>query len=197
MNAKGDIVIVGVGGQGIVLASTLISDAALRAGCDVKSNEVHGMAQRGGSVMAHVRFAREVHSPLVEKGRADLLIAMEIAEGLRHAEYLSRDGLAIVSTQRIIPVTVSSGGATYPRDPEGAARSLFNRLFFADCMRIAGELGNPRVVNSILVGCASNHLPFPAAAWDATFRAVLPARILDVNLKAFEKGRGLRQEHRL
>ena len=131
------IVIVGVGGQGILLASEILAQAAMLEGYDVKTNEVHGMAQRGGSVMAQIRYGREVHSPLVARNAAHILGALEKVEALRYADYLRPDGLAAVSSQAIMPVTVSSGAAHYPEDAEELLHQAFPRLVYIDAAKIA------------------------------------------------------------
>ncbi len=180
---------VGVGGQGIVLASTVISLAALRSGVDVKNNEVHGMAQRGGSVMAHVRFGAQVYSPLIEPGTAQILVALEVLEGIRHAHYVAQDGVALVNTQRIVPVTVTSGQAEYPAEAEELAARLFPRLVAADCYAAAHALGNARVVNSIMIGMLSRFLAFTPALYEEILFDVLPEKLHAVNLRAFAQGR--------
>ena len=147
-------VLVGVGGQGILLASSLISQAALDSGFDIKNNEVHGMAQRGGSVIAQIRFGEEVHSPLVKKGTADFLLALEVIEALRHSAYLSEDGKAVVSTQRIIPTTVSAGPFDYPENPEELVEKRLKNKILCPSLDIARGLGEPRASNVVLVGCS-------------------------------------------
>ncbi len=131
------IVIVGVGGQGILLASEILAQAAMLEGYDIKTNEVHGMAQRGGSVMAMVRYGREVHSPLVARRSAHILGSLEKVEALRYADYIRQDGLAVVSSQAIMPVTVSSGAARYPEDAKELLHQAFPRLVYIDAAKIA------------------------------------------------------------
>ena len=139
------IVIVGVGGQGILLATQVAARAALISGHDVKTNEVHGMAQRGGSVVAQIRFGAKVYSPLVPEGTARVLVSFERIEALRFREFLAPDGLAVVSSQAIIPVTVSSGNATYPADAEERLRKAFPRLAYIDAVAVAEKLCDIRV----------------------------------------------------
>jgi indolepyruvate ferredoxin oxidoreductase beta subunit len=187
-NSITNIVFSGVGGQGIILASTLVTDAALVEGWDVKANEVHGMAQRGGSVICQVRFGEKVHSPLVQKGTADYLVAMEIIEALRYEKYLKPDGLALINNQKIIPTTVSSGQAEYPLDPETHIKAVFPRYKITDCLALAQKAGSARCVNVVLVGWLSQFLPFTEKTWDAVLKKHLQHKHLETNLKAFQMG---------
>ena len=179
----------GVGGQGILLASSLISQAARSAGMDIKNNEVHGMAQRGGSVTAQIRFGDEVYSPLIKKGTADFLVALEVIESLRYAEFLSPDGLAIVNTQRIIPITVSAGPFDYPDDPESLVRKRLKHYILCPCLSIARDLGEPRAANVVMVGLLSRFLPFQDHIWSDVLEKQIKPGYLDVNRKAFQAGR--------
>jgi indolepyruvate ferredoxin oxidoreductase beta subunit len=179
----------GVGGQGILLASSLVSDAARRSGMDIKNNEVHGMAQRGGSVVAQIRFGDEVHSPLIKKGSADFLLTLEIVEAIRYADYLQPDGLALVSTQRIIPITVSAGPFTYPDDPEGLIRKRFKHYILCPCLDIARDLGEPRAANVVMVGLLSRFLPFEEQIWEKVLEENIKPRYMDINRRAFQTGR--------
>ena len=183
-----NIVLAGVGGQGILLASEIIARAAMAAGFTVKTNEVHGMAQRGGSVLAQIRYGHEVHSPLVERGTAKVLGALERIESLRHADYLAPDGLAVVSSQVVMPVTVSSGQARYPEDAEARIRALFRRLVYVDALGLATELGNVRCSNLVILGALAPGLTLPDEAWTQGIRDSVKPRFLDVNLKAFQAG---------
>ncbi len=183
------VVLAGVGGQGILLASEIVARAAMSAGFDVKTNEVHGMAQRGGSVLAQIRFGARVNSPLVALGTAQALASLERIEGLRHAEYLAPDGLAVVSSQMVIPVTVSSGSAQYPEDAEAKLRQVFRRLIYLDADRIASELGNLKASNVVLMGALSTGLELPVETWQAAIRRSVKERFVDLNLRAFATGR--------
>lgn len=183
------VVLAGVGGQGILLASEIVARAAMSAGFDVKTNEVHGMAQRGGSVLAQIRFGARVNSPLVALGTAQALASLERIEGLRHAEYLAPDGLAVVSSQMVIPVTVSSGTAKYPEDAEAKLRQVFRRLIYLDADRIASELGNLKASNVVLMGALSTGLELPVEAWQAAIRRSVKEKFVDLNLRAFATGR--------
>lgn len=182
------VLMCGVGGQGILLASAITARAALLAGYDVKTNEVHGMAQRGGSVVACVRFGSRVHSPVIEPGGADALLGLEPVEAIRCHHYLKPTGVAAVSTQRIIPVTVSSGGAAYP-EPELPLQNLFPRLSYLDALGIAQALGNPRTANLVLLGALAgmgSHLP--RKIWETAIRQCVPEKHMEINQAAFRKG---------
>jgi indolepyruvate ferredoxin oxidoreductase beta subunit len=179
----------GVGGQGILLASGLISEAARSAGMDIKNNEVHGMAQRGGSVTAQIRFGDEVYSPLIKRGSANFLVALEIIEAIRYREFLSSDGLALISTQRIIPITVSAGPFDYPEDPENLIKKSFKHYILCPCLDIARDLGEPRAANVVMVGLLSRFLFFHDAIWSEVMEKQIKPKYLDVNRKAFQAGR--------
>lgn len=183
------IVLAGVGGQGILLASTIIARAALAAGYQVKTNEVHGMAQRGGSVLAQVRYGHEVYSPLITEGTAQVLATFEEIEALRFAHYLAPEGLAVVSTQQIVPVTVSSGKAQYPADAQGRIRQVFPRVTLVDAPHIAAELGNPKVMNVVVLGALSHGVPLPEEAWEEAISRCVPEKHLELNRRAFAAGR--------
>jgi indolepyruvate ferredoxin oxidoreductase beta subunit len=183
------IVLVGVGGQGILLATQITARAAIVNGHDVKTNEVHGMAQRGGSVVAQVRYGEHVYSPLVPEGSAQVLASLERIEALRFAGYLSPEGLAVVSSQAIIPVTVSSGQASYPVDAEDRLRAAFKRLAYIDAIGVAEKLCDSRVANVILLGALSTALDLPEECWmEAISQCVKPA-YREINVKAFHEGK--------
>jgi indolepyruvate ferredoxin oxidoreductase beta subunit len=185
------IVLVGVGGQGTLLATQITARAALLAGHDVKTNEVHGMAQRGGSVVAQLRFGPRVFSPLVPEGTARVLGSLERIEALRYGTMLAPDGLAVVSQQAIIPVTVSSGQATYPSDVEERLRRVFPRLVYVDAIGIAEKLCEPRTANVILLGAMSTALPLPDQCWREAIRETVKPKFHDINFRAFDEGRKL------
>ncbi|MEN6642379.1 MAG: indolepyruvate oxidoreductase subunit beta [Armatimonadia bacterium] len=189
MSETTSVVLVGVGGQGILLASEVTARAAMLAGYQVKTNEVHGMAQRGGSVVAQVRYGAEVFSPLVASGTAAVLGSLERIEALRFAHYLKPGGLAVVSSQMIVPVTVSTGQAQYPADAQERLSQAFPRLTYLDAAEMALDLGNIRAANIVVVGALSQGLDLPPEAWHEALTACVPARHLDVNLRAFEAGR--------
>ena len=188
-NGTKSIVLVGVGGQGILLASEILAQAAMIQGYQVKTNEVHGMAQRGGSVMAQIRYGEEVKSPLVSKKSAHILGALEKVEALRYWEFLRPDGLAAVSSQAIVPVTVSSGLARYPENAEELLARAFPRLVYIDAPKLAGELGDSRTANIILLGTISRGLDLPLESWEEAIGLCVREKFRDLNLRAFSLGR--------
>src|SRR5271157_3573172 len=188
MSRTTSIVMVGVGGQGILLATQITARAAIIGGHDVKTNEVHGMAQRGGSVVAQVRFGEHVYSPLVPEGTAQVLASLERIEALRFASYLALDGLAVVSSQAIIPVTVSSGQAAYPADAEDRLKAAFLRLAYIDAIGAAERLCDSRVANVILLGALSTALSLPRECWSEAIAQCVKPAWRDLNMRAFEEG---------
>jgi indolepyruvate ferredoxin oxidoreductase beta subunit len=185
------VVLAGVGGQGILLGSEIIAAAALLAGFEVKTNEVHGMAQRGGSVIAQIRFGREVFSPLVPESSARVLASLEKVEALRFYRFLAPDGVAVVSNQEIIPVTVSGGKAVYPGDADQRLERVFPRLLCVDALDIAERLGSPRSANVVVIGALSGYLNLEQDIWEKALRLRIKPQFLDVNLRAFAAGQEL------
>ncbi|NYT02188.1 MAG: indolepyruvate oxidoreductase subunit beta [Methanosarcinales archaeon] len=185
------VVLVGVGGQGILLASEVLARAAMISGYEVKTNEVHGMAQRGGSVVAQVRYGPRVYSPLVARKTAQVLGALEQIEALRFADYLAPDGLAVVNAQAIVPVTVSMGAARYPQDVESRLKAAFPRMAYLRAAEVARSLGSIQAANIVLLGAVSRGLDLPSDAWQEAIRASVKEKFRDLNLKAFETGRCL------
>ena len=183
-----NIVICGVGGQGIILASDVLCQAAFLEGCDVKKSEVHGMAQRGGSVITHVRFGKKVYSPLIEEGTADFLLAFEKLEALRYVHYLKKDGEIIVDNREIPPMSVLVGQAKYPQELNQKLRKL-GRIHFVDAANVALELGNIRVVNIILLGVLSKYLGFKKDSWEESIRENVKEKFVELNISAFDRGR--------
>jgi indolepyruvate ferredoxin oxidoreductase beta subunit len=184
------ILIVGVGGQGVLLASEILSAVAMNAEYDVKKSDVHGMAQRGGVVSSHIRIGPTVYSPTIEYGQADVVMAFEQAEGLRAIDWMKKDGVAITSMTSLVPAIVTSSREyTYPEDAISDMRKHSENVIAVPADTIAGELGNPRLVNTILLGVLSNYLPFDVELWHETMRAKIKAKFLEVNLIAFGKGR--------
>lgn len=184
-----DLVIVGVGGQGTLLTSRILGQLALQEGCDVKVSEVHGMSQRGGSVITYVRVGQDVHSPIVTEGEADYLLSFEVLEAARAASYLKPDGVAIVNTQRIWPMPVITGAAAYPENP----LSVFEkqRVETADALQVAVDCGNAKALNLVLLGMLSKHLPFRQESWMEAISKCVPPKTLAVNAEAFRRGRKL------
>ena len=185
------IVLVGVGGQGILLASEILAQAAMLEGYEVKTNEVHGMAQRGGSVVAQVRYGPVVYSPLVARGSAQVLGALEQIEALRFADFLRPDGLAVVNAQAIVPVSVSSGAARYPADVESRLQAAFPRLAYIRAAEAAAALGNVQATNIVVLGAVSKGLDLPEKAWLEAIAASVKEKFLELNKKAFEMGRSM------
>jgi len=183
-----NIILTGVGGQGILMASEIISEAAAQMGYDVKKSEIHGMSQRGGSVNSHVRFGEKVYSPLVVKGDCDLLLAFEKLEALRMADFVKEGGSIVVNDQQIIPTTVISGAATYPDGIEEILKANAKTLTFVDALKIAKEAGNQRAANTVLLGAASKRLNIPLEIWEEAIAKRVPERAIAVNLKSFHMG---------
>lgn len=182
-----NIMIVGVGGQGTLLTSRILGGLAVQAGYDVKLSEVHGMAQRGGSVVTFVRYGDAVAEPIVEEGQADILIAFERLEALRYIHFLKKDGVLIVNDQRIDPITVVTGAAQYP---EGIIEKLREEhsVHAVDAMAEAKKLGNSRVFNIIVLGAAARHMDFSREEWETVIRNTVPPKTIEINEKAFAAG---------
>ena len=192
MSKNYDFLLVGVGGQGTLLASNVLSEVALEAGYDVKKSEVHGMAQRGGSVNTHVRWNSErVDSPLIGLGEADVLLAFELAEAFRYAEYLKMGGIAIVNQYAIEPITVTSGGAHYPAEKElhTVLGAVTDQLHIVPGTAIAKELGHVRTANVVLLGALSTFLDVPEKTWLHIIEERVPPRFVALNHQAFSMGR--------
>jgi indolepyruvate ferredoxin oxidoreductase beta subunit len=184
-----NILVVGVGGQGVVMASDLLADVALASGFAAKKSEIHGMSQRGGVVSSHVRYGQEVHSPLIARGRADLLIAFELAEAVRWLNFVSGGGRVIVSAQKVVPPLVSMGLARYPEEAEKLIGERGVKAHIVDAPALALRLGNPRLVNTILLGLASNYLRLAPDKWREVMERRLKPALVDINLEAFDQGR--------
>jgi len=187
---KQDILIVGVGGQGVLLASELLSSVAMEAGYDVKKSEVHGMAQRGGVVSSHVRLGERVYSPLIPEGRANVLLAFEQSEALRWIHFLRPDGAAIINSKKLVPpiALLKGKGPAYPEDPVGGIRKRISRVFVVPAESIARELENPRIENTVLLGTLSCFLEIPGSVWESVITRRVPKGTEDVNLRAFRSG---------
>ncbi len=182
-----NIMIVGVGGQGTLLTSRILGGITLQAGYDVKLSEVHGMAQRGGSVVTFVRYGDEVAEPIVEVGQADVLIAFERLEALRYAHFLKEGGALVVNNQRIDPITVVTGVATYPEKIIEKLEKKY-KVYSVDAMEEAKKLGNTRVFNNIVLGLAAQHMDFTKEDWLRVIENTVPAKTIDINKKAFLAG---------
>lgn len=185
--ATTNIMIVGVGGQGTLLASRILGNAVIRRGYDVKVSEVHGMSQRGGSVVTYVKFGEQVYSPIIDKGEADIILAFELLEAYRALPWLKKGGKMIVNDQRINPMPVITGAAEYPSD---ILKKLADavKLTAVDALSLAEQAGNIKAVNVVLIGVMAKNTEIPYEEWIETIKATVPAKFLDVNLKAFDLG---------
>ena len=184
-----NIMIVGVGGQGSLLASKLLGKVLLEQGYDVKVSEVHGMSQRGGSVVTYVRCADRVASPVIDKGEADFIVSFELLEAARWLEFLRPGGQIVTSTQQIDPMPVITGAADYPAGLVEAMRNAGAQVDALDCLSLAEQAGSSKAVNIVLMGRLSHYFDLPAAAWDEALAAVVPPKFLELNRRAFALGR--------
>ena len=184
-----NIMIVGVGGQGTLLASKILGRLFLTKDYDVKVSEVHGMSQRGGSVVTYVRYGEKVYSPIVDKGEADVIISFELLEGARWIEYLNKDGVLVTNTQKINPMPVITGAAQYPADIEAKLKGMGVNVDAFDALSLAEEAGSSKCVNIVLLGHLSNHYDFTTEEWHEAIKACVKERFIDMNIKAFELGR--------
>ena len=182
-----NIMVVGVGGQGTLLTSRIIGKTALAKGFDVKLSEVHGMAQRGGSVVTFVRFDEKVYEPVCEEGSVDVLISFERLEALRYAHFLKPDGVIVVNDARIDPMTVVIGAKSYP---ENIIENLSaeHKVYSIDGAAIAKSLGNSKVLNSVVLGLAAKHIGFTEEEWIDVLKATVPPKTIEINTEAFKAG---------
>lgn len=186
-NNTKNIMIVGVGGQGTLLTSRILGGITVDAGYDVKLSEVHGMAQRGGSVVTFVRYGEKVAEPIVEEGCADVLIAFEKLEAMRYAHFLKKDGAIVVNDHRIDPITVVTGAAKYPDNIIENLEKEYN-VYKVNAMEEALKLGNSKVFNIIVLGVAAKHMDFSKEAWLSVIEKTVPAKTVEINKKAFLLG---------
>ncbi len=184
-----NIMIVGVGGQGSLLASKLLGKLLLTKGYDIKVSEVHGMSQRGGSVVTYVRFGDKVYSPIIDKGEADFIVSFELLEAARWTEYLKPNGKIITNTQKINPMPVITGAAEYPQELEKKIADLGIDLTAVDALSLAEEAGSAKAVNIVLMGILSAHFDFTEEEWDKAIESSVPEKFLELNKKAFALGR--------
>jgi indolepyruvate ferredoxin oxidoreductase, beta subunit len=185
---KLDIMLVGVGGQGTLLASRVLGNVALKMGYDVKVSEVHGMSQRGGSVVTYVKMGEKVFSPLIEKGEADIILAFEKLEALRWVDYLKEGGSMVVNEQEINPMPVITGIAKYPEDIIKKLKAKIKNVTSINALKIAKECGNIKAVNMVLAGLMAASTQINKNIWLEAMKDVIPQKLIDVNLKAFEAG---------
>ncbi|MHB8077078.1 indolepyruvate oxidoreductase subunit beta [Desulfosporosinus fructosivorans] len=183
-----NVLLVGVGGQGTILASKILTHVALAQGYEVKMSEIHGMAQRGGSVVTQVRMGENVYSPVIEAGEADFIVAFEQLEAYRWAHFLKKDGVLIVNTQKIVPLTVLIGAATYPESILVDLKERVECFIGLDGLKLASEAGNAKVTNVVLMGVLSKYMDFPVDSWQNALLARIPAKMLELNKKAFAYG---------
>jgi len=186
-----NISLVGVGGQGTLLTSDILAKTAAFAGLDVKKSEIHGMAQRGGSVISQVRFGSKVNSPIIHDGASDLLVSFERLEALRWRHLLAPNGKVLINNMNLTSITVSSGQQPDVPDLQERLELEFPNAVFLDALPIAVKLGNPRCMNMVIAGAISNLTPFTEEQWLETMKQRIPARLLDLNLQAFTRGRAV------
>ena len=191
MNQITNVLLVGVGGQGILLASEILSEAAMLAGFDVKKSEIHGMSQRGGSVVSHVRYGAEVFSPIVPEGEGDILFGFELMETVRSLPLLRPGATVIANDLQISPPSVLMGNETYP---EGLALRIgeqFTDFLLVDGQKLATDAGNVRAANTVLLGAISKRLTIDETYWLAALNKMVPSKALEINVCAFQMGRAL------
>lgn len=185
-----NIMVVGVGGQGSLLASKLLGHLLLSSGYDVKVSEVHGMSQRGGSVVTYVRFGEKVYSPIIDKGEADFIVSFEELEAARYVEYLKPDGRIVTNTQKMDPMPVIVGAADYPEGLIEKIRSLGISVDAMDCLALAEQAGSAKAVNIVLIGRLSKYFDIPVEKWQQAIVECVPQKFVEMNQKAFLLGRG-------
>ena len=183
------IMIVGVGGQGSLLASKLLGHLLMGQGYDVKVSEVHGMSQRGGSVVTYVRYGDKVCSPVIDQGQADAIVSFELLEAARWLRFLKPGGQVVTNTQQIEPMPVITGAAQYPEQLAEKMQAAGAKVDAIDCLSLAQEAGNAKAVNLVLLGRLSHYFDFPENVWQEAIEACVPEMFLDVNKKAFELGK--------
>lgn len=188
MKTNKSILIVGVGGQGTLLTSKILGNVAIESGYDVKMSEVHGMAQRGGSVVTYVRMGEKVSSPIIEKGSADVILAFEKLEALRWIDYLKKDGILIINTQRIDPMPVIMRKAEYPNDIIGKLSEKIKNIVSIDALSFAKESGTIKAVNVVMLGRLAKELGFDKEVFITSIKKTVPKKFIELNLIAFEKG---------
>lgn len=184
-----NVMIVGVGGQGSLLASKLLGRLLLSEGLDVKVSEVHGMSQRGGSVVTYVRYGEHVYSPVIDEEGADFIVSFELLEAARWLPYLKKDGVIVTNTQQIDPMPVITGNATYPEDLVKKMKETGARVDALNCLELAEKAGSAKAVNLVLMGRLSHYFDLEDEKWQKAIEESVPPRFLEMNRKAFELGR--------
>lgn len=190
-NDTKSILLVGVGGQGTILASKILSEGLVRKGYDVKMSEIHGMSQRGGSVTTHVRYGTKVDSPIVSEKSADVLVAFEKIEAVRWLDYLKDDGILIVNDFEIYSLPVLMRTADYPKDVIEKLRANVSKLKVFNAAKIAEDLGNIKTQNIVLLGSLIKAMNLTSLNWDSVLKELIPAKFYDINIKAFNIGLSL------
>ena len=185
--------IVGVGGQGSLLASRIIGNAVLLSGYDVKVSEVHGMSQRGGSVVTYVRYGESVSSPVICEGEADVILSFELLEAARHLPYLKKGGVIVTSSPMINPMPVITGAAEYPANLVEKIKAEGVRIITADALALAREAGNEKAANVVLIGVMAHHLGLDMDVIEKALRMSVPEKFLELNLLAFELGKNIKE----
>lgn len=184
---KKSIIIVGVGGQGTLLASRIIGNLAISLGYDTKVSEVHGMSQRGGSVTTYVKYGDKIYSPIIDKGEADIILAFETLEAYRALPYLKKDGIMVINNTEIDPMPVITGQMEYPKDIIKKLKEKV-KVIELDSTKIATELGNPKCANVVLLGAFSKELDIPSDKWIEIIKETVPSKFIELNINAFKKG---------
>ena len=188
-NSTHSILLAGVGGQGILRASDILSLVMIEAGYDARKSEVHGMAQRGGSVTSHVRYGKKVYSPIAKKGDVDILVSFEKLETLRYLDFLKPEGKVIINDEEIYPPSVNLGEAEYPENVVDSVKTYFNDIKVVNASEMASEAGNIRTANTAILGVLSLYLDIGADLWENVLRKSFPEKIFKQNLNAFNSGR--------
>lgn len=188
MSSVKSIMIVGVGGQGTLLASRILGNALIHHGYDVKISEVHGMSQRGGSVVTYVRYGEKVYSPVVTPGEADIILAFEQLEAARWISYLKKNGILVVNSQTIDPMPVITGATSYPQGIIDQFKEMGIDVTAVDALKLAEEAGSIKAVNVVLIGVIARRMDLEETVWEEAIRSTVPEKFLDMNLKAFALG---------
>ncbi len=184
-----NVVMSGVGGQGVLVASDVLVRVAMLAGLDTKKSEVHGMAQRGGSVVSQIRYGEKIYSPLIEKGSADIILAFEKLEAVRYLDFLKPNGIMIINSQQITPLSVFFFDIPYPEDVQVICKKKTEQIVMIEGIKIAERLKNQRVLNTVMLGALSNFLQFDEEHWIKAIEQRVPPKTFDLNRKAFEAGK--------
>jgi indolepyruvate ferredoxin oxidoreductase beta subunit len=187
-----NVIFAGVGGQGVILASKILMQVAMDAGYDVKESEVHGMAQRGGSVDCHVRYGDRVYSPLIPLHSADFIVSLEMLEAMRKMDYLTPGGRLIVNLEKVDPAPVRTGAMKYPPDLREWLSKNVGGVLFVDTAGIVKQVGTRKALNIVMLGVLSNYLEFDEARWESAITSLVKEKFAEMNLKAFNMGRSFR-----